>query len=266
MTSGTTMSDRPGVKNNQTKSKAKAPVPAKPKEPNAPKNRSAVNVVATGADDMDAAIARTLTRPEIGAAAVIEAWAKDTHDVNALAAELAGQVQAVNAGQLGRAEGILISQAHTLDAIFVNLMRRAMNQTTMPHWDAYMRMGMKAQSQCRATLQALADLKNPPVFAKQANIANGPQQVNNGVPHAPPAPARAHEENGAEPNKLLEDTRSGSTYLDLGATPATARGHPALEAVGAILRAEDRRGQIHGEPQCLEGRDAADAASAKPSS
>src|SRR3954469_5150535 len=119
------------MKKSQPKSDAKAPALAQRKATKEPKNRSAVNVVATGPGDMDAAIARTLTRPEIGAAAVIEAWAKDTHDVNALAAELAVQVEAVNSGQMGRAEGILISQAHTLDAIFVNLMRRAMNQTTM---------------------------------------------------------------------------------------------------------------------------------------
>lgn len=34
----------------------------------------------------------------------------------------------------------------------------------------------KAQSQCRATLETLAAIKNPPViYAKQANISNGPQ-------------------------------------------------------------------------------------------
>lgn len=211
--------------------------PKLPTETKEPKNRSAVSVVANGPGDMDAAVARTLTRPEVGSAAVIQAWQMD-HDVNALAAELAAQVQAVNSGQLGRAEGILISQAHTLDAIFVNLMRRAVNQTTMHHWEAYMRMGMKAQSQCRATLQALADLKNPPVFAKQANIANGPQQVNNGFGHASPACAHAHEETEIQQSKLLEDTRSGSTYLDLGATPAAAGGHRTLEAVEAVHRTQ----------------------------
>lgn len=46
--------------------------------------------------------------------------------------------------------------------------------------DRYMRLALKAQGQCRATLETLANLKNPPVVvARQANIANGPQQVNN---------------------------------------------------------------------------------------
>ena len=44
-----------------------------------------------------------------------------------------------------------------------------------------MRMAMKAQNQCRMTLETLAALKNPRVVvAQQTNIAHGPQQVNNG--------------------------------------------------------------------------------------
>lgn len=44
-------------------------------------------------------------------------------------------------------------------------------------------MALKAQAQCRATLEALAEIKNPrPVaFVKQANISGEHQQVNNGV-------------------------------------------------------------------------------------
>ncbi len=237
------------MKKTPTKSSRTAPAlpaPVKPQQPKEAKNRSAIQVVTTEPGDMDAAIARTLTRPEIGAAAVIEAWQKDTHDVNALAAELAGQVQAVNAGELGRAEGILISQAQTLDAIFVNLMRRAVNQSTMPHWEAYMRMGMKAQSQCRATLQALGELKNPPVFARQANISNGPQQVNNGAPTnfesntRACAPAQAHGEIENQPSKLLEGMSSGSTTLDARTTGEAARGHQELETVGAVHRPQKR--------------------------
>jgi hypothetical protein len=40
--------------------------------------------------------------------------------------------------------------------------------------DTYMRLALRAQSQCRATLETLAAIKNPPVaFANQANIAHG---------------------------------------------------------------------------------------------
>ena len=71
---------------------------------------------------------------------------------------------------------ILVSQAHTLNQVFNHLLRRSVERQALPQWDAYMRMAMKAQSQCRMTLE-LAELKNPrPVaFVKQANIANEPQ-------------------------------------------------------------------------------------------
>ena len=44
-------------------------------------------------------------------------------------------------------------------------------------------MALKAQAQIRATNSALVDLKYPrqATFVKQANIAHGPQQVNNGT-------------------------------------------------------------------------------------
>jgi len=44
-----------------------------------------------------------------------------------------------------------------------------------------MRPVLKAQSQCRTTIETLSEMKNPkPVaFVQQANIANEPQQVNN---------------------------------------------------------------------------------------
>jgi hypothetical protein len=44
-------------------------------------------------------------------------------------------------------------------------------------------MALKAQNQCRMSLETLATIKKPPVvFARQANINNGgQQQVNNGA-------------------------------------------------------------------------------------
>lgn len=58
-------------------------------------------------------VAKVLIPPEVNAAAVIEKWQLDTHDVNDLADELAAQVAAVHTGDLSRAEAILIAQAHT---------------------------------------------------------------------------------------------------------------------------------------------------------
>jgi hypothetical protein len=186
----------------------------------------AVEVRVPGGDEKEfaAAIARKLTRPEVSAACVIENWQKDTHDVNELVSELARQVDAVNGGDLARAEGMLIAQAHAPDNIFANLARRATNQEYLKQWEAYMRMALKEQNQCRMTLETLASIKNPPVvFAKQANINNGGQrQVNNCATVAPPEQA------------------TDAQRLDTGAASAAGGADQVLAPVGALHRTEDR--------------------------
>jgi len=190
-------------------------------------------------------IAKTLTRPEVLAAATIDSWQYDTHDVNDLADELARTVAATQSGDLGRAEAMLISQAQTLDTIFNNLMRRSLKQELMVHWDAYMRMGMRAQNQCRMTLATLGELKNPaPVaFVKQANISHGPQQVNNGAAGSDVVPthsarARTHgEETQPAPNRLLE--ASDGEWLDFGTQSTTGSAHSTVGTVEAVDGAED---------------------------
>jgi len=109
--------------------------------------------------------------------------------------------------------------------------------------DRYMRLALKAQGQSRATVETLAAMKNPPVFAKQANIANGPQQVNNSS-IGTSTHGRAHAgETANQQSKLLEGITDGGTYLDTGATPAAARGHSTVEAVAEGDRATKHRGQ-----------------------
>lgn len=209
---------------------------------------SAVTVQTSSADPnaFAAAVARKLTRPEVTAAAVIESWQKDTHDVNELVAELARQVDAVGAGDLRRAEGMLIAQAHALDNIFANLARRATNQQYLPQWEAYMRMAMKAQNQCRMTLDTLATIKNPPVvFARQANINNGgQQQVNNGA-------APDHANNSAQvragthaAKETIEQTglleASDGERMDARATGATSGADPHMATLASIDRPAHR--------------------------
>ena len=186
------------------------------------------------------AAAQTFTRPEVNAAVAIEQWQQDTHDVNALVTELNRQVEAVNGGDMRRAEAMLIAQAHTLDQIFMNLARRAVKQDLLRQWEAHMRMAMKAQSQCRMTIETLATLKNPQVvFAKQANINNGgQQQINNGVQTGSPL-AR---ETPLEPNKLHALEKQDGKWLDAGAEGSASRTDQDLAAVGAVNRAEDDGG------------------------
>jgi hypothetical protein len=114
---------------------------------------------------------------------------------------------------------MLLTQAHTLDVIFNALAQRAGANigTRKDAAETYLRMALKAQSQCRTTLEALAEIKAPKsaTFIKQANIA-GQQQVNNGTANA------AHEKNITPSNELLSesthatlDTRGASTPVGI---------------------------------------------------
>jgi len=108
---------------------------------------------------------------------------------------------------------LLVAQAHALDAIFHKLARKATHSEYLNQLDVHLRLALKAQSQCRATLETLAEIKNPiaGAYVWQANIAAGHQQINNGT-SLTGEPSRAREIK-LEPNKqsgggkeLLPDT------------------------------------------------------------
>jgi hypothetical protein len=130
------------------------------------------------------------------------------------------EIKKVQNGDLSTLEATLTAQVITLDKIFIEMARRAAGNMGQYRDTVavYMKLALKAQSQCRTTIQALAEIKNPqPVnIVKQANIANGPQQINNGVP----ATDSRAEKNQNQPNELLE-VQHGSQTLDQGTTCAT---------------------------------------------
>jgi hypothetical protein len=149
---------------------------------------------------------------------------------------LKDKVASVKANDLTGLEATLTAQASALNTIFTELANRA--STNMGQYlqatETYLRLAFKAQAQCRATIETLAEIKNPrPVaFVKQANIAQGPQQVNNGGS----PPSRAEETENLQ-NRLLE--ARNDECLDTGAAGTTGRGDPALETVGAVNRTKD---------------------------
>jgi len=104
-------------------------------------------------------------------------------DLSELIKGLHEQVKKVQGGDLRPVEAMLFGQAVALETIFTSLARRATSQEYLKQFHAYLGLALKAQAQCRATLEALAEIKNPrPVaFVKQANISGGHQQVNNRV-------------------------------------------------------------------------------------
>lgn len=133
----------------------------------------------------------------------------------------------VKAGDFSDLEATLAAQAVSLNAIFNEMARRcSLNMGEHLHaTESYMRLALKAQAQCARTIEVLATMKNPPViFAKQANIAQGHQQVNNGS--GAPLPAHTGKTIN-QPNELLE-AQHGSKTMDSAATQTASPKNPAM--------------------------------------
>ena len=188
--------------------------------------------IALAAFFSNAAVAAAFSKSQLG----------DRLELVPLAAAMAAIAERVNNGDMREVEATLATQAAALNVIFGELGRRAaVNMHDFPEAsERYLRMALKAQNQCRMTLETLSNVKNPPViYARQANIANGPQQVNNG---ADPALARAGESRN-QPNKLLDE--SNEQRMDQEAQGPAGRGDLSMEALAERNRAQDpgRQGQ-----------------------
>ena len=137
----------------------------------------------------------------------------------------------VMGGDLSALEATLTAQATTLDTIFNQLAQRSAHNlgTHLEATERYMRLALKAQGQCRATMETLAAIKSPPTaFLKQANIAHGPQQVNNGMGSTHTKKAKSQK------SKLLEDQQVNT--LDSRTARKSGGANPHLEAVDAVYR------------------------------
>lgn len=218
----------------------------KPKSKPAATNIKTLNVMLVGGQTEVQGVAAAAVMPAVNAAMVIDAYQGNIvgSDVNlmALIESLQQSSDQSKAGDLSHLEAMLIGQATALQTIFTSLAKRASHQEHLLQYQTFLGLALKAQAQSRATISALVDLKYPrqATFVKQANIAHGPQQINNGTAQAG---THSHaQEIEPQQNGLLEDARHGSTQMDTRATPATARSHPTVAAVEPVHRAAKRTG------------------------
>ena len=183
-------------------------------------------------------VARTALRPTVRAAISARDYGKYIGDLDltSLVQALTEQTNVAIEGDISRAEEMLVTQAHTLDAIFNNLCQKAAHNigAHLSATDVYLKLALRAQSQCRATWETLSTLKNPPVagYVKQANIAHGPQQVNNG-PRTEDEDTHAGEKKKQQ-NKLLEG--NNGKRLDTRTTRKTSRADQIMAPLGTINR------------------------------
>jgi 3-oxoacyl-ACP reductase-like protein len=111
-------------------------------------------------------------------------------DVVSLAGRIERAAEAIRAGDLAEIEALLLAQAHALNSVFVQYALRSAGAATQDRASELLLLAMKAQAGSRATLSTLVDLKVPrtTLIAKQANLAQGHQQVNNAAPTPAPVP------------------------------------------------------------------------------
>ena len=129
------------------------------------------------------------------------------------------------AGDLSELESTLSAQVVSLNAIFNTLASRSMRCDYLNQMETNLRLALKAQGQCARTAEILATIKNPPiVYAKQANIAQGHQQINNGDQSA----AHTRKTKNSANELLSEDNHAA---LDTGRAIETGRINQEVAAV-----------------------------------
>lgn len=196
-------------------------------------DRKQIVVQISSETDKDLATARAIINPAVQAAATLKAYnPDDLINVNSLITELGKNTAVIHKGDLKQAETMLVSQAFTLDALFGEFARRAKNSEYLNNLKIYMNVALRSQSQCRATLEALAEIKNPRPYI-QHNRAEY-QQVNNGA-----LPSRT-EENTKITNGLLEDQTDESNWMDRRTPEDAGRTNPEMETLEEIHRAQNQ--------------------------
>ncbi len=192
----------------------------------AKKGEKGLTVVGLPGESREQAIARTMISPTLQSAATINEYVNSPVDLDlqAIIDCLEKEVSLVKNGNFDSIEQMMLVQAYTLDVIANNLFRRSKNQEYLNQLEVHLKLGLRAQSQSRANLEALVNMKTPKTRLNQTNIAHN-QQINNSL------------RNENWPNELLEKT--DGERLD-GETPQEAvRVNPELATVGEQHRAKD---------------------------
>ncbi|WP_426051730.1 hypothetical protein [Brevundimonas sp. SL161] len=165
----------------------------------------AMNVEQTTAETGAQALARCLLRPEGRHAVAASAFATPLIAINEKPGigDFIDHVKAVSdraeAGDVAVASRMLASQALTLDAMFTELARRAAANIGehLLAADRYARLAMKAQSNCRATLEALARLHQPrEQTVRHVHVNDGGQAI---------VADHFHHHRGAEENAVSSE-------------------------------------------------------------
>lgn len=199
-----------------------------------PEREKEIRQQMTETSEFQKMVAENYISPSMRAASTYDTFKHKDEDFtfSGLREALENQNNALRSNDLTRLEDMLFTQAHTLDMLFHTEARRAIRQDYIGQYKIYMDLAFKAQRQCRANLEALAEIKNPRPYI-QNNKAQY-QQVNNGS-----VDSRAREKKTKSSNELLEDKGNDEQWLDIGASETTSGNDKELEAVGKKHRSKN---------------------------
>jgi hypothetical protein len=147
--------------------------------------------------------------------------------------KLQAQVAQVQRGDLSVVEAQLAVQLQTLNAIFQAYAQKALSLELHRGGELYMRLALKAQIQATRTAEVLGNLKNAPVvIANQLNMAQN-QQVNNHTP--------ANSETVEEPCRA----RGKQNRLDAGAPGTSGRASAGTGGAAGFLDTRAHCDHLH---------------------
>ena len=187
------------------------------KKPNKAKNRKNIHIKSESDRPREQVIADLILSGLMNSTEIILTYnPTEQLDGTETLLSLSRKIDSLSKGKTWEMEQMLVSQAVALDAIFTRLSLRAHGNfgEYIKAGETYLRLALKAQSQCRATLESLAEIKNPRPYI-QNNRAEY-QQVNNGAVRNSETNTRppAHAEKSFSTNELLEDKTHEQEWLD----------------------------------------------------
>ncbi len=246
------------------------------------KAKNTVKIEDDPAKDTGTQMAAAMLRPSLQAGYALAHLHSGTEgiDLEHFVFAIGDQIEQMQQGDHSRMEAMLLTQAHTLDALFNKLTVKAFNADYTNQLETYLKLALKAQSQTQATLAALSVLKTPKqpakiAYVQQANIAAGHQQVvNHGVRHdgvtghGVTKQVQHCDDAGATeqvipsqqktaktkktPNKLLTQTeKNHGQTMDTSAKSGAITENQEVETVATRNRRKDSTRQNHSVTQCL---------------
>ena len=146
---------------------------------------------------------------------------------------LSRSVDCIHNNDTNELEAMLMTQAKSLEYLFYDALGKLPN-SNMDHAEVFASIALKAQSGCRKTLMALAELKHPrrtTTIIKQQNNAVT-QQVNNNVK----SEAYEIENNKKITNELNAKVAYETKNMDIGTTITTSPANTPAETMGVLDR------------------------------